>query len=148
MARHRVLTNPPDLVSPGGPNFCQGSPPPWLLIWFTEGCERIFQGFPPTGRGVGGGDGSPFLRQDQFVGVVGGNILNGEHLENLVGALAGNGSGGGKAEGGGLRIAATFFIHEHIICLQMIVVRQGKNNNKRSDNAIPTTTNGDDPSRI
>ena len=67
---------------------------------------------------------------------------------NLVGALAGDRSGVGKAEGGGLRIAATLFIHEHVICLQMIVVRQGKNNNKRSDNAIPTTTNGDDPSRI
>ena len=52
----------------------------------------------------GGGDGSLPLRQDQFVGVMGGNILDGEHLDNLVGELAGNGSGGGKAEGVRLRI--------------------------------------------
>ena len=51
------------------------------------------------GRGVG--DGSPSLRQDQFVGVVGGTIINGDHLKNLVGALAGDGSGGDKAEGEG-----------------------------------------------
>ena len=31
------------------------------------------------GRG-GGGDSYLLLRQDQFVGVVGGNILDGEHL--------------------------------------------------------------------
>ena len=95
-----------------------------------------------------GGDGSPSLRQDQFMGVVGGNILNGEHLDNLVGALAGNGSGGGKAEGGGLRIAATLFFHENVICLQRIVVCQGKTKKKRSDKGIPAATNGDDPSRI
>ena len=53
----------------------------------------------------------------------GGNIINGEHLDNLVRALAGNGSGGGKAEGGGLIIAAMLLFHEHVICLQRIVVR-------------------------
>ena len=72
--------------------------------------------------GRGSGDGSPSLRQDQFVGVVGGNILNGEHLDNLVGVLAGDGSGVGKAEGVGLRIAVTLFFHEHVICLQRIAV--------------------------
>ena len=51
------------------------------------------------------------LRQDQFVGVVGGNILNGKQLDNLVGALAGDGISGGKYKGGGLRIAATLFFH-------------------------------------
>ena len=98
--------------------------------------------------GRGGGHGSPSLRHNQFVGVVGGDILNGEHLDNLFGALAGDGSSGGKAEGGGLRISATLFFHEHGICLQSIVMREERENNKRSDKAIPTATNGDDPSRI
>ena len=98
--------------------------------------------------GQGVGDGSPSLRQDQFVGVVGGNIVNGEHLDNLVGALAGNCSGGGKAKGGELRIADTLLFHEHVICLQRIVVRQGRKKKKRSDKAIPAATNSDDPSRI
>ena len=74
----------------------------------------------------GGGDGYPSLRQDQFVGVMGGNILDVEHLENLVGALAGDGSGGGKVERGGLRIDVTLFFQEHVICLQMIVVLHGR----------------------
>ena len=95
-----------------------------------------------------GGDGSPSLRQDQFVGVVGGKILNREHLDNLVRALSGNVSGGGKAEGGGLRISVTIFFQEHVICLQRIFVRQGRTNKKRSDKAITAATNGDDPSRI
>ena len=98
--------------------------------------------------GGGGGYGSPSLRQDQFVGVVGGNILDGEHLDNLGGSLAGNGSGDGKAEGGGLRIAARLFIHEHVICLQSIVMCQGRTKKKRSYNAIPAATNVDDPYRI
>ena len=46
------------------------------------------------------------------MGVVGGNILDGEHLNNLVGAIAGDGSGSGKAEGGGLHIAVMLFFHE------------------------------------
>ena len=98
--------------------------------------------------GQGVGDGSPSLRQDQFMGVVGGGIINGGHLDNLVGALAGNGSGGGKAKEGGLIIAATLFFHEHVICLQRIVVRQGRKKNKRLDKAIPAATNSDNPSRI
>ena len=93
-------------------------------------------------------DGSPSLRQYKFVGVVRGNILNGEHLDKIVGSLAGYGSVGGKAKGRGLRIAATLFFHEHIICLQRIVVRQGRTKKKRSDKAIPAATNGDDPSRV
>ena len=96
-----------------------------------------------------GGDGTPSLRHDQFVGVVGGGgILNGEHLNNLIGTLAGDGSCGGKAEGRGLRIAATLFFHENVICLQRIVVRQGRTKNKWSDKAIPDATNGNNPSRI
>ena len=81
---------------------------------------------------------------------MGGGIIDGEHLNNLVGELVGNGGGGGKAEGGGggLRIAATLSFHEHGICLQRIVVCQGRTKKKRSDNEIPTATNGDDPSRI
>ena len=98
--------------------------------------------------GQGVGDGSPLLRQDQFMVVVGGDIINGEHLDNLVGALAGNGSGGGKAKEGGLIISATLSFHEHVICLQRIVVRQGREKKKRSDKAIPAATNSDDPSRI
>ena len=98
--------------------------------------------------GQGGGHGSPSLRHDQFVGVVGGNILNGEHLEKIVGALAGNVSGGSKAEGGGLNIAATLFFHEHVICLQRIVVSQGRTKKKKSEKVIPAATNGDNPSRI
>ena len=82
------------------------------------------------------------------MGVVGGNIINGDHLKNLVGALAGDGSGGDKAEGGGLIISATLLFHEHVICLQRIVVRQGRTKKKRSDKAIPAATNSDDPSRI
>ena len=98
--------------------------------------------------GRGGGDGYPSLRQDQFVGVVRGNILNGEHLNNLVGALAGDSRGGGKAEGGGLRISATLFFHEHFIYLQRIAVHQGRIKKKRSYKAIPAATNCDSPSRI
>ena len=98
--------------------------------------------------GCRGGDGSPSLRQDQFVGVVAGSILDEEHLDNLVRALAGHGSCGGKAEGKGLRIAATLFFQEPAICLQRIVVRQGRTKKKRSDNAILAATNGDNPSRI
>ena len=88
------------------------------------------------------------LRQDHFVGVVGGNIFDGEHLDNLVRALAGDCSDGGKAKGIGLRIAATIFFYEHFILLQRIVVSQGRTKKKRSDKAIPAATNGDDPSRI
>ena len=112
-----------------------------------EGCEKIVSRGPPLWVGVGG-HGSLSLRHDKFVGVVGGNILNGEHLEKIVGALAGDGSGGGKAEGGGLRISAMLLFHEHVICLQRIVVCQGRTKKKRSDKAIPTATNGDDPSRM
>ena len=67
---------------------------------------------------------------------------------NLVGALAGDRSSAGKAKGGGLRIAATIFIHKYVIFLQRIVVRQGRTNKKRPDNVIPAATNGDDPSWI
>ena len=98
--------------------------------------------------GWGGGHGSPSLRHDQFVGVVGGNILNGEHLIKIFGALAGDGSSSGKAKGGVLRIADTLFYHEHVICLHRIVVLQGRTNKKRSEKAIPAATNGDDPSRV
>ena len=78
----------------------------------------------------------------------GGNILDGEHLDNLFAALADDSSGNGKAEGEELRIAATLFFHEYVICLQRIVMHQGRKKKKRSDKAIPTSTNGDDPSRI
>ena len=78
----------------------------------------------------------------------GAGILNREHLENLVGALAGNGSGDSKAEGGWLRIAAKLFFHEHVILLRRIVVRQEGTNKKRPDKAITSATNGEDPSRI
>ena len=71
-----------------------------------------------------------------------------EHLDNLVGELAGYDSGDGKAKGGGLSIAATLFFHEHAICFQRIVMRQGRTKKKRLDIAIPAATNGDDPSRI
>ena len=98
--------------------------------------------------GLVGGGGSPSLRQDQFVQVMGGDTLNGEYLDNLVGVLAGDGSGGGKTEGEGLIIAATLFFHEHAICLQRIVVRQGRTKKKRSDKAIPAATNSDNPSWI
>ena len=81
--------------------------------------------------GRGAGHGSPLLRHNQFVGVVGGNILNGEHLNKIVWALAGNGSGGGKADGGGLRIVATLLFHEHVVCLQRIV-RGGQRRNGRT----------------
>ena len=60
----------------------------------------------------------------------------------------GNGSGGGKAKGGGLCIADTLFFHEYFICLQSIVVLQGKTKKKRLDKAIPAATNGDTPSRV
>ena len=67
---------------------------------------------------------------------------------NLVGALAGDRSSAGKAKGGGLRIAATIFIHKYVIFLQRIVVRQGRTKKKLSDKAIPTATTGDDPSWV
>ena len=115
--------------------------------WVVEGCSNFFfQGSPPYGSG--GEHVYLLLRHDQFVGVVGGNILNGDHLDKIVAALAGDGSGGGKANEGGLRIDATLLFHEHVICLQRIVVRQGRTNKKRSDKAIPAATNGDDPSRV
>ena len=112
-----------------------------------EGCEQKFARGSPLWVEVGG-DGSPSLKKDQSVGIVGGNILKGEHFNNLVGALSGDGSSGAKAEGGGLHIAATLFFHEYVICLQSIVMRQGSTKKKRSDKAIPAATNGDDPSRI
>ena len=98
--------------------------------------------------GQGGGHGSMLLRNNQVAGVVGGEILNGEHLDEIVGALAGDGSGDGKAEGGGLCIAATLLFHYRVICLQRIAVRQGRTKNKRSDKLIPAATNGDYPSQI
>ena len=68
------------------------------------------------------------------MGVVGGNILNGEHLDKIVGALAGDGSGGGKFEGGGLRIAAMLLFHEHVIFLQgSLRVRGGQRRNGRTN---------------
>ena len=90
------------------------------------------------------------LMHDQFVGVVGGNILNGEHLDKIVWVLAGDGSGGGgrNTNGGGLRITATLFFHKHVICLQRIVVLQGREKKKRSDKAIPAATNSDDQFRV
>ena len=100
-------------------------------------------GVPIYGLGVG--HGSPLLRQDQFLGVVGRNILNGEHLDNLVGTLAGKSSGDSKVDWGGLRIAATLFFNEHVICLQRIVVRQGRTKKKRLDKYISAATKGDDP---
>ena len=98
--------------------------------------------------GWGGGHGSPSLRHGQFVGFVGGGILNGEHLEKIIGALAGDESGGGKAKGGGLRIAATLFFHENVTCLKRIVVLQGRKKNKRLDKVIPAATNSDFPSQV
>ena len=98
--------------------------------------------------GQGGGHGSPSLSHDQFVGVVGGDILNGGNLGKIFGEPVGDGSGGGKAKGGGLRIAAMLFFHEHVICLQKIVVCHGRTKKKRLDKSIPAATNGDDPSRI
>ena len=44
----------------------------------------MFPGVPPDGSG-GGGHGSPSLRHDQFVGVVGENIFNREHLKIKLG---------------------------------------------------------------
>ena len=105
-------------------------------------------GIPLWVGGGGGGHGSPLLSHNPFVGVVGGNILNGEHLNKIVGVLAGDSSGGGKAKGGGLRISATLFFHKHVICLQRIVVCQGRTTKKLLDKAIPAATNGDYPSRI
>ena len=96
--------------------------------------------------GQGGGDCYPSLRHDQFVGVVGGNILNGEHLNKITGVLAGDGSGGGKAKREELRISATLFVHEHIICIQRMIVLQGRTEKKRSDKAIPASNNSNDPS--
>ena len=98
--------------------------------------------------GQGGGHGSMLLRNNQFVGVLGGEILNGEHLNKIVGALAGDGSGDGKAKGGGLRISATLFFHKHVIFLQRIVVSQGRTKKKRPEKAIPAATNSNDLSRI
>ena len=51
--------------------------------------------------GRGCGHGYPSLRHDQFVVVVWGDILNREHLDKIFRALAGDGSGDGKAKGGG-----------------------------------------------
>ena len=98
--------------------------------------------------GLGGWHVSPSLRYDKFVGVVGGNILNGENLDNFFGELVGDGRGGSKSKGVGLRIAATLFFHEHVIFLQRIVVLQGRTKKKRSDKAIPAATNSDDPYRV
>ena len=60
--------------------------------------------------------------------------------------MAGDCSSGSKAEGGGLRIAATLFFHKRVICLQRIVMRQGRTKKKRLDKAIPAATNGNYPS--
>ena len=71
-----------------------------------------------------------------------------KHLDKIVGALAGDDSGGGKSKGGGLHIDAALLFQEHVICLQRVIVRQGKTKKKRWDKAITAATNGDDPSRV
>ena len=132
---------------PEGQTFSRNHLPHLFHKWFMERCERNVSRGPPLWVGVGG-HGSLSLRHDQFVGVVGGNILNGEHLEKIVGALAGDGSGGGKAKGGGLRIAATLFFHKHVIFLQRIVVLHGRTKKERSDKSILAATKCGDPSWV
>ena len=110
--------------------------------------SEILPGVPPHGSGVRGWVRFSVAEAGSVCGSRGGNILNGEHLDNLVRALSGDGGGSGKAEGGGLHIAATLFFHEHAVCLQSIVMRKGRKKKKRSDNAILSATNGENPSWI
>ena len=105
-----------------------------------EGCEQNFardSTFKGQG-GRGGGDSCPLMRQDQFLGVMRGTILNGEHLDNLVGELAGDGISRGKAKGGGLRIAVTLFFYEHVLSC----VRGGQRRNGQTKRflMLPTVT--------
>lgn len=66
-----------------------------------------------------------FLRQDQFSGVYGGNIMDDEHLTKFIDAL----SKFGRRQGIDIdtaepvesrKIAATFFFHEHVISLHRV----------------------------
>ena len=112
-----------------------------------EGVRKNLPGVPPFCSG-GGWEFFSVAEERSDCGSHGGNILNGEHHDKIFWALAGDGSGGGKAKGGGLRIAAAQFFHEHVICLQIIIVLQGSKNNKRPDKEIPAANNGDDPSWV
>ena len=44
--------------------------------------------------------------------------------------------------------SATLFVHEHIICIQRMIVLQGRTKKKRSDKAIPAANNSNDPSWV
>ena len=57
------------------------------------------------------------LHQTQFVNVVGGNVLQDAHLDNFVKALADT-----KLP----KLAATFFFHEHVICILKLDRGNGK----------------------
>ncbi len=55
------------------------------------------------------------LRQDQFVGVSGGNIFDDAHLQSFLRAV--------NEDASNRRIAATLFFHEHVICLHRLVIK-------------------------
>ena len=119
-------------------------------ICFIDGLWRCvnksFPGIPPYG--YLGWSWFSVAEARSVCGSRGGNILNMEHLKKIVRALAGDVSSGGKAKGGGFLIAATLFFHKHTICLQSTVMLKGETKKKRSNEAIPPATNGDNPSRV
>ena len=55
------------------------------------------------------------LRQDQFVGVSGGNIFDDAHLHSFLRAV--------NDDTSNRRVAATLFFHEHVICLHRLVIK-------------------------
>ena len=55
------------------------------------------------------------LRQDQFVGVSGGNIFDDAHLQSFLRAV--------NEDTSNRRVAATLFFHEHVICLHRLVIK-------------------------
>ncbi|GFH51994.1 hypothetical protein CTEN210_08470 [Chaetoceros tenuissimus] len=66
-----------------------------------------------------------FIRQEQFVGVHGGNILDDEHLSQLIDSL----NKFGRKHGIDIdtatpvrsrSVAATFFFHEHVVCIHRV----------------------------
>jgi len=63
------------------------------------------------------------LRQDQFVGVCGGNIMDEEHMGELLKLMQCGLEQKGVSD---KKVAATFFFHEHVICILKTFTLKGE----------------------
>lgn len=66
------------------------------------------------------------LHQDQFVGVSGGNILDDKHVEELLLLIENGDANENKSPSQKVKVAATFFFHEHVICLLKTYTSKGE----------------------